>query len=35
MKISLNLIDLYEAWHKPEKTDEWQAKLPKAENTIK
>jgi tetratricopeptide (TPR) repeat protein len=26
-----NLIDLYEAWGKPEKADEWRAKLPQAE----
>jgi hypothetical protein len=24
-----NLIDLYEAWGKPEKADEWRAKLPR------
>ncbi|MHC4582889.1 MAG: tetratricopeptide repeat protein [Planctomycetota bacterium] len=23
-----NLIDLYEAWDKPEKAEEWRAKLP-------
>jgi len=23
-----NLIELYEAWDKPEKTEEWRAKLP-------
>jgi tetratricopeptide (TPR) repeat protein len=26
-----NLIDLYEAWNKPEKAEEWRAKLPKTE----
>jgi hypothetical protein len=26
-----NLIDLYEAWNKPEKADEWRAKLPQTE----
>jgi hypothetical protein len=26
-----NLIDLYEAWGKPEKAKEWRAKLPKTE----
>jgi hypothetical protein len=26
-----NLIALYEAWGKPEKAQEWRAKLPKAE----
>jgi len=25
----LRLIALYEAWNKPEKAKEWQAKLPK------
>jgi hypothetical protein len=24
-----NLIELYEAWNKPEKAEEWRAKLPK------
>ena len=24
-----NLIDLYEAWGKPKKAEEWRAKLPK------
>lgn len=28
-----NLIELYEAWGKPEKAEEWRAKLPKAEDT--
>jgi hypothetical protein len=23
-----NLIDLYEAWNKPDKAEEWRAKLP-------
>jgi hypothetical protein len=26
-----NLIELYEAWNKPEKANEWRAKLPKTE----
>ncbi len=26
-----NLIELYKAWDKPEKADEWRAKLPKTE----
>jgi len=26
-----NLIELYEAWDKPEKAEEWRAKLPKTE----
>jgi hypothetical protein len=26
-----NLIALYEAWSKPEKADEWRAKLPQTE----
>ena len=26
-----NLIELYEAWNKPEKANEWRAKLPKSE----
>jgi len=26
-----NLIELYEAWDKPEKADEWRAKLPQTE----
>jgi len=26
-----NLIDLYEAWGKPEKAAEWRAKLPQIE----
>jgi hypothetical protein len=26
-----NLIDLYEAWNKPEKAEEWRVKLPQAE----
>jgi len=26
-----NLIDLYEAWGKPEKAKEWRAKLPQTE----
>jgi len=25
------LIDLYEAWNKPEKAEDWRAKLPKTE----
>jgi len=30
-KTDLILIDLYEAWNKPEKAKEWRAKLAKAE----
>jgi hypothetical protein len=30
-----NLIALYEAWNKPEKAQEWRAKLPDTENTRK
>jgi hypothetical protein len=26
-----NLIELYEAWGKPEKAEEWRAKLPAVE----
>jgi len=26
-----NLIQLYEAWSKPDKAEEWRAKLPKIE----
>ena len=26
-----NLIDLYEAWNKPEKAEQWRAKLPQKE----
>jgi hypothetical protein len=26
-----NLINLYEAWNKPEKAEEWRAKLPQTE----
>jgi thioredoxin-like negative regulator of GroEL len=26
-----NLIELYEAWGKPEKAEEWRAKLPQTE----
>jgi len=26
-----NLIDLYEAWNKPEEAENWQAKLPQTE----
>jgi len=26
-----NLINLYEAWGKPEKVNEWRAKLPQTE----
>jgi len=26
-----HLIDLYETWNKPEKAEEWRAKLPYAE----
>jgi hypothetical protein len=28
-----NLIELYEAWGKPEKAEEWRAKLPQEEST--
>jgi hypothetical protein len=30
-----NLIDLYEAWDKPEKAEEWRAKLSKTETISK
>jgi hypothetical protein len=30
-----NLIDLYKAWDKPEKANEWRAKLPQTENMSK
>jgi hypothetical protein len=30
-----NLIALYEAWNKPEKADEWRAKLTMEENAEK
>jgi len=30
-----NLIDLYQAWGKPEKAEEWRAKLPRIENMRK
>ena len=30
-----NLIDLYEAWNKPEIAKEWRAKLPQTEALIK
>ena len=29
-----NLIALYEAWNKPEKAEEWRAKLPQTEAKI-
>jgi len=29
-----NLIDLYEAWNKPEKAEKWRTKLPKTEAKI-
>jgi len=29
------LIDLYEAWNKPEKAEEWRAKLPQTETISK
>jgi serine/threonine protein kinase len=32
---SNNLIDLYEAWSKPEKANEWRAKLPQTETISK
>jgi hypothetical protein len=28
-----NLIELYEAWNKPEKADNWRAKLPSNQAT--
>jgi hypothetical protein len=28
-----NLIEIYEAWNKPEKAEEWRAKLPQKEAT--
>jgi hypothetical protein len=35
MRESLNnLIELYEAWNKPEKAKEWRAKLPQIEAKI-
>jgi hypothetical protein len=30
-KIVNNLIELYEAWGKPEQAEKWRAKLPKTE----
>jgi hypothetical protein len=30
----IGLIDLYKAWNKPEKAEEWRVKLPKKEATI-
>jgi len=30
-----NLIDLYEAWGKPEDAEKWRAKLPTTENIRK
>jgi hypothetical protein len=30
-----NLVDLYESWNKPEKFEEWRAKLPLADNMKK
>jgi len=33
---SLNtLIELYQAWSKPEKAEQWRAKLPQTENITK
>jgi len=29
-----NLIELYEAWNKPEKAKQWRAKLPQTEAKI-
>ena len=29
-----NLIDLYEAWNKPEKAKEWRSKMPQTETKI-
>jgi len=31
LESSHNLIELYEAWNKPEKAEEWRAKLPRKE----
>ena len=28
-----NLVELYEAWNKPEKAQEWRAKLPQMEDS--
>ncbi|GAI32200.1 unnamed protein product, partial [marine sediment metagenome] len=30
-----HLVELYEAWGKPEKAEEWRAKLPGKESTEK
>ena len=30
-QVAQNLIDLYEAWNKPEEAEEWRTKLPKSE----
>jgi hypothetical protein len=30
-----DLIDLYKAWEKPEKAEQWRAKLPQTENIRK
>jgi hypothetical protein len=27
-----NLIDLYEAWNKPEKAEQWRSKLPRQQS---
>jgi hypothetical protein len=35
LKSLKNLIDLYEAWAKPEQVAQWRAKLPQVENTRK
>jgi len=29
------LVELYEAWNKPEEAEKWRAKLPQTENTSK
>jgi hypothetical protein len=34
VKIYKNLIALYEAWNKPEKANEWRAKLSQTEAKI-
>jgi hypothetical protein len=31
LQTSYNPIDLYEAWNKPEKAEDWRAKLPQTE----
>jgi urease accessory protein UreF len=34
-QLGMSLIDLYEAWNKPEKAKPWRAKLPQTEAKIK